>query len=142
MQHRQQLLCLFLFLLCLCRQDHTYKQQLVTMLQYAILQVPVFLTELLVVINIESNSRHSWTAIFTPLYILSFLSIAACILSCCIKVFTVEVEMKLNIIYVFVLNFYSTCFCFCSLKCWPLLTYCSCFSLEFNLMVLSIGHGR
>ena len=98
MQHRQQLLCLFLFLLCLCRQDHTYKQQLVTMLQYAILQVPVFLTELLVVINIESNSRHSWTAIFTPLYILSFLSIAACILSCCIKVFTVEVEMKLNII--------------------------------------------
>ena len=72
------------------------KRHFVAMLQFAILQFPIFLTELLIVVNIESNGRHSWTAIFTPMYVLSFLSIGACILSCCIKRFSVEVKIKFH----------------------------------------------
>ena len=75
------------------RQDDVSKRNFVAMLQFAILQFPIFLTELLIVVNIESNGRHSWTAIFAPMYVLSFLSIAGCILSCCVKRFNVEVKL-------------------------------------------------
>ncbi len=51
------------------------------MLLSASLQFPVFLTELLVAINLETG-RHQWRAIFTPLYLLSGLSIPVCVWSC------------------------------------------------------------
>ncbi len=51
------------------------------MLLSAFLQFPVFLTEILVAINLETE-RHQWRAIFTPLYLLSGLSIPACVWSC------------------------------------------------------------
>ena len=84
-----------IFVIYAYRQDDNGKRHFVAMLQFAILQFPIFLTELLIVVNIESNGRHSWTAIFTPMYILSFLSIAACILSCCVKRFSVEVKINI-----------------------------------------------
>ena len=75
------------------------RHHFVAMLQFAILQFPIFLTELLVVVNIESNGQHSWTAIFTPMYVLSLLSIGACILSCCIKRFSVEVKIHVTSLF-------------------------------------------
>ena len=46
-----------------------------------ILQLPVFLTELLVAINLDTGD-HLWRAIFTPLYILLPLYLLPCIWSC------------------------------------------------------------
>jgi hypothetical protein len=43
-----------------------------------LLQLPVFLTELLVAINLDTGA-HLWRAIFTPLYILPLLYILPCI---------------------------------------------------------------
>ena len=51
------------------------------MLLSATLQLPVFIAELLVVINIETGA-HSWRAVFTPLYLLCALSIPACVWEC------------------------------------------------------------
>ncbi|XP_064404704.1 transmembrane protein 185-like isoform X2 [Halichondria panicea] len=55
--------------------------------------IPGLCVEVLVVVNAESAEPASWTAIFIPMYILSFLSVAACILGCCIKHCNIEFEL-------------------------------------------------
>lgn len=75
----------------LCRNDSEQKRHFVAMVLSFILHIPLFLTELLVVINIEADSVHSWTAIFSPMYLLSILCIGSCVLSCCLKRCNVEV---------------------------------------------------
>ena len=63
------------------RQEPEHVQHFKALLLSAALQFPVFLTELLVVINIET-SRHQWRAIFTPLYFLSGAAIIPCVWAC------------------------------------------------------------
>ena len=63
------------------RQEPEHVQDFKALLLSAALQFPVFLTELLVVINIETG-RHQWRAIFTPLYFLSGAVIVPCVWAC------------------------------------------------------------
>ena len=63
------------------RQEPEHVQHFKALLLSAALQFPVFLTELLVVINIET-SRHQWRAIFIPLYFLSGAAIIPCVWAC------------------------------------------------------------
>ena len=61
------------------------------MMQSAILQLLIFIEEILIAINLDQRGRLSWVAVFTPLYMLAVVSIVACIFSCCIKRCNVEV---------------------------------------------------
>ena len=64
-----------------CREEDEHVYQFKAMLTSASLQVPIFLTELFISINIDTNSMP-WSAVFTPLYLLWFLSIPSCIWGC------------------------------------------------------------
>lgn len=75
------------------RYGKEQKRHFGAMLQTFFLHLPLFLTEILVVVNTEAGGSLSWTAVFTPMYVLSLLSIAACIISCCIKHCNVEFEI-------------------------------------------------
>ena len=74
------------------RHGKEQKRHFAAMLQTFFLHLPLFLTEILVVVNAEAGGTLSWTAIFTPMYVLSGLSIAACIIGCCIKHCNIEVS--------------------------------------------------
>ena len=75
----------------LFRRDPGHRKYFVGMLQSAILQLVIFVQEILLAINLDLRGRLSWAAIFTPLYVLFVVSIAGCIFSCCIKNCSVEV---------------------------------------------------
>ena len=47
----------------------------------SLLQFPIFLTELLVAVNLDTGD-HQWRAVFTPLYLLPLLYTPPCIWGC------------------------------------------------------------
>ena len=61
------------------------------MLQSSILQFIVFIEEVLLAVNLDLGGCLSWPAVFVPLYVLSVVSVVACIFSCCAKRCNVEV---------------------------------------------------
>ena len=52
------------------------------MITSAGLQFLVFLTELLIAINIDTQDTIPWSVVFVPMYILSIVSIPTCIWNC------------------------------------------------------------
>lgn len=67
------------------RRDSEHKKLFAAMIVSSVLQLPLFVTELMVVINLENGGLFRWTAVFTPLYFLALLSIAPVLWSCCLK---------------------------------------------------------
>jgi len=64
------------------RQEPEHVHHFKALLLSVALQFPVFLVEVLVVINLETGQMHPWRAIFTPLYFLAGASIAPCVWAC------------------------------------------------------------
>lgn len=58
----------------------------------ASLQFLVFLTELLIAINIDTHDTIPWSVVFVPMYILSIVSIPTCIWNCYRKR-SIEIEL-------------------------------------------------
>lgn len=75
------------------RKEKEQRQNFVAMLQSSLLQFIIFVEEILIAINLDLNGRLSWPAVFVPLYVLSVVSLAACILSCALKKCNVELEI-------------------------------------------------
>lgn len=76
------------------RKDLANRRNFLAMIQSALLQLVIFVEEILIAVNLDLNGRLSWGAIFTPFYMLFVFSIAGCIFSCCIKKINVEVREK------------------------------------------------
>lgn len=75
------------------RKEREHRNNFVALLNSAFLQFVVFIEEILIAINLDLNGRLSWPAIFTPLYILSVISLVSCVFSCCLKRCNVELEL-------------------------------------------------
>ncbi len=76
------------------RKEKEQRHNFVAMLQSSLLQFIIFVEEILIAINLDLNGRLSWPAVFVPLYVLSVVSLAACILSCALKKCNVEVGVE------------------------------------------------
>ena len=78
-------------LLGTCRQDESHQYHFKALIVSAVLQLPLFLTEILIAVNIDSGGVMPWRSVFTPLYLLIILSIPSCVWACWRKR-TYEVE--------------------------------------------------
>lgn len=81
------------------RREKENRHNFITMLLSSLLQFVVFVEEVLVAINLDLNGRLSWPAVFVPLYILSVVSLVACIFSCCTKRCNVEVTSSFFVFF-------------------------------------------
>lgn len=82
----------YVFFLPLSSKERDNLRYFIAMISSAILQLVLLISEILIAINLDRTEKLSWSAIFTPLYLLTCLSISACVLSCCLKRCNVEVR--------------------------------------------------
>ena len=84
-------ICTIARMVCVCvcviafvwyRQDKTHRHHFKALIVSAVLQLPLFLTEILIAVNIDSGGVMPWRSVFTPLYLLTILSIPSCIWAC------------------------------------------------------------
>ena len=98
---------------CLIRDDSELRYQFKSMLLSVLFQFFLFLTQLLVAINIDTSSIP-WSAAFSPLFILPFLSSPACFWNCYRKRSYEVIVCTCNCIFVYM---YIMCVCVCVYYC-------------------------
>ena len=70
-----------------------------TMLSSTSLQLVLLIGEILIAVKLDTRIL-SWSAIFTPFYILVILSSVSCVLSCCCcRKFSIEVSVVTSFFY-------------------------------------------
>ena len=80
-----------------CRKDPETRGHFMTMLSSTSLQLVLLIGEILIAVNLDLDTTRtlSWSAIFTPFYILVILSSVSCVLSCCCcRKFSIEVSVQ------------------------------------------------
>lgn len=80
------------FVLLLYRRENEHKKNFVILIETSVIHFFLFVTEVLLAVNLDLGGQLSWSAIFTPLYVLIFISLPGCILSCCVRKCNVEVS--------------------------------------------------